>query len=931
VLAPLAGEPVPPTAGSVLALLRPSASPLPLLDRERELRKLRCWVGGSSSQCGVMVLGGLAGAGKSRLALDLARGVGATLVTGWLRPGAARDAYQVIQATGRPTLILADDADLRADLIPLLSQVLACPPHRPPDVRVLLVARSAAGLDRSVVARARPAGRFAGSTPIMELWRGLRETASDDVFRDALAGYADLLGAPPAALRAATEGPGPKKASQGPVWLVMARALLAALDARHGEESHSGKSPGEVRYFPVGKVAQGLMRHERDWWTAATEWDWGAADPPTRVLRDQAIAAVTLLGARTEEEAADALCLVPGLAEATASRRRAVASWITALYPAGGGLPLSLASEWFVVRQLTASPSLAGALRSEITAGQEARAVGMLARAAGWVRGAEQLFGAFADGDADRQVHAVAHASMADDRAAARLDGTVAGQLRSPAGVRGGLWAASDPGPGAGELVQLARLDAATAGRLPAVRSAIAARRVARYRALAARSAAYWPGLADALRSSTSPREHRDGITIWLALDADARNFPSGLVPSHDVSGVAEGEASVLRAWHRTARATTWGPDGTYRQRVHEFPAQLHAEGLDEDTLEAAREAVAVERAHLAASAYLRAAPSWGQGVASRELGLALRDLGDALDRLGHHSEAVLATRELVSAWGVVQVGPGDPEIAHLPEALLDLSIRLARAGHGAEASRARAQMLQLARDRLTRQGTGGHLFPAWNLFTPSSAQRPDPAGRVLAELAWDEAAVRGRDLLLPDGRVDLRALLEEFTAFWSEHGELPRADGTYPRVPPDRVLAALLRRAVGAAGSVEVATPSCYPAGRRRHQAARPRVDVVVRTQYTDASNEPAEQRAAIQMHELARERGRRWGRKDPQAEELAALDELLARHQLDSGILVLIRRRAARRGPGPGRSAARHGIPDPRIRQARTPDGRAATIVAC
>ena len=66
------------------------------------------------------------------------------------------------------------------------------------------------------------------------------------------------------------------------------------------------------RRLSAAKVAEGLIRAERNWWTAATEWHWGAADPPSRALQDRAVAAVTLPGARTEDEAADVMRLIPG-------------------------------------------------------------------------------------------------------------------------------------------------------------------------------------------------------------------------------------------------------------------------------------------------------------------------------------------------------------------------------------------------------------------------------------------------------------------------------------------------------------------------------------------------------------------------------------------------------------------------------------------
>jgi hypothetical protein len=286
---------------------------------------------------------------------------------------------------------------------------------------------------------------------------------------------------------------------------------------------------------------------------------------------------------------------------------------------------------------------------------------------------------------------------------------------------------------------------------------------------------------------------------------------------------------------------------------------------------------------------------------------------------------------------------------AALPEALLDLSIRLSKAGEGvrpggghggvlsAEATEARAEMLRLARERLTRGGSLEYAVTDRGLIADRRQSGQDPGARVLAELAWQDAVhVRGRHLVGPNGRVDLRGLAEEFGAFWREHGELPGKKGQYPRVAPDRVLLALLRRAVGAgppqfaAGSVDVVFRD-VAVRRSRRRVIHERADVLVRTLNTGASGEPAEQRAAIQVHELGPERDRRWYRGSPVIAALPDLDELLERTGLDSGILVLMDRRPRRGRIGAGRATDAGRLPDPRVSAARTPGGRAATIVAC
>ena len=55
-----------------------------------------------------------------------------------------------------------------------------------------------------------------------------------------------------------------------------------------------------------------------------------------------------------------------------------------------------------------------------------------------------------------------------------------------------------------------------------------------------------------------------------------------------------------------------------------------------------------------------------------------------------------------------------------------------------------------------------------------------------------------------PDGRLNLRLMLEDCAAFWREHGEVLAAGVGYHEVAPQLVLMAFLQRVVNSGGYVD-------------------------------------------------------------------------------------------------------------------------------
>ena len=125
----------------------------------------------------------------------------------------------------------------------------------------------------------------------------------------------------------------------------------------------------------------------------------GQRQAPSAEVQGRAVAALALLGADSDAEAAEIVRRVPELRDAPAERLAAVVSWVAALYPGGPGaaprIRPDLIGEWFVVSELAADPDLARSLRAGLTDEQAARALAFLARAADRVEAASGLFEEF--------------------------------------------------------------------------------------------------------------------------------------------------------------------------------------------------------------------------------------------------------------------------------------------------------------------------------------------------------------------------------------------------------------------------------------------------------------------------------------------------------------------------------------------------------
>jgi hypothetical protein len=193
-------------------------------------------------------------------------------------------------------------------------------------------------------------------------------------------------------------------------------------------------------------------------------------------------------------------------------------------------------------------------------------------------------------------------------------------------------------------------------------------------------------------------------------------------------------------------------------------------------------------------------------------------------------------------------------------------------------------------------------------LIAPGAPTRPanpiyhEVIARTLAAGIEHRIVHEPSRFVLPEGRLDMDALLRAFAEFWREHGEILTSDLSYHEVAPQLVLMAFLQRIVNGGGSLD-----------REYGVGRGRIDLLVRWPYTDDTGHEQVQREALEL--------KVWTEKkpDPRDKGLEQLDAYLDRLGLDHGVLVIFDRRK-NAPPWAERSA---------FEQAATPAGRPVTIL--
>jgi hypothetical protein len=132
----------------------------------------------------------------------------------------------------------------------------------------------------------------------------------------------------------------------------------------------------------------------------------------------------------------------------------------------------------------------------------------------------------------------------------------------------------------------------------------------------------------------------------------------------------------------------------------------------------------------------------------------------------------------------------------------------------------------------------------------------------------------------LPDGRLDIRGLLETFVDFWRQHGEWMVRQQQWPEFAHQLVVMAFLQRLVNGGGYID-----------REYGLGRKRLDLMVRwfTGLDPAGLPSGEDRHALELKVW------RDGQKDPLAQGLTQIDGYLQRLGLATGTLLLFDARSA------------------------------------
>ena len=343
----------PAVTGRVAALLRPQAQVVPFWPRP-ELSELRGWCR-APVHVAVRLVTGEGGAGKTRLAVQLARDMGDDgWQVLWVPPGVEPGAVGAARRDGRPALLLVDEVDARTGVLRLLNDVAA--DVSGPDLRVMLMARSAGEwwheLNGSASSRV---GDLLAAEPPIRLGPLVRGTAQSEVFDAAVAEFAAKLGVTRLAAKLALPDP------DAVVLVVHMAALLAVLD-------HITPASAEHPRSSIG-VLESLLRREARYGAEAAAARGLDLDPSEQ---RRAIAAACLIGADSEPTAIRLLRRIPDLVE-TAEQRGRVARWLHDLYPGSatadgvvadwlGSMRPDRAAEQLVVGELTRTPGLIPAL-----------------------------------------------------------------------------------------------------------------------------------------------------------------------------------------------------------------------------------------------------------------------------------------------------------------------------------------------------------------------------------------------------------------------------------------------------------------------------------------------------------------------------------------------------------------------------------------
>jgi len=363
-------------AGGITGLLRPEAQVVPFWPRS-ELDELLAWCR-APGPVAVRLVTGEGGTGKTRLAMEVARVLGAEGWQAlWAPPGKEAETVGEARRIARPAVLLVDYVETRAGIPELLAEAEdGSGDLNGPNLRVVLLARSAGEWWHKLINQAgyRLGEMLLAARPI-PVGPVTQEAVRRAVFDAAVTEFAATLGVSRPAARLTLSDP------DAVILVVHAAALSAVLD--HVELT-AGSGPRNS-----AEVLDSLLRREIRYCAQAAAARGLDLDPS---VQRRAVAAGCLIGADSESAAAGLLRRLPDFAE-SAERRGQVARWLRDLYPGNapddggatewlGSLCPDQAAEQLIVGELTQQPNLVPALFTGLDESRANRALTVLGRAA---------------------------------------------------------------------------------------------------------------------------------------------------------------------------------------------------------------------------------------------------------------------------------------------------------------------------------------------------------------------------------------------------------------------------------------------------------------------------------------------------------------------------------------------------------------------
>src|SRR6478609_509673 len=315
------------------ALLAPAAARAPLEARGREKKALLGWCT-SHPGVPVMMLGGVSGVGKSRLAVELARALPAAWLAGFSLPG---QTVTTIQAAGTAAaagvgsvLVVIDDADTEpaADIAAVIRHAATTTGSGPSApaaglVRVLLVVRDPDPFT-AVLEEQLPTA-LAGSWESMTI--PVVGAASDRprFFADAVRGFTGMSRDAPL-----PSGAEPRRGPVGidgePMVITQTRAALAVLTDEH-------TTAMAMRTADLEQLTTEMLSHEKRRWAASLNdprWKLGPGLVPQ--AQEEVVLALLLRNPHRIEDAVDTPRLLPRFRGRDEDQVRNIASWAHHLY-----------------------------------------------------------------------------------------------------------------------------------------------------------------------------------------------------------------------------------------------------------------------------------------------------------------------------------------------------------------------------------------------------------------------------------------------------------------------------------------------------------------------------------------------------------------------------------------------------------------------